>query len=399
MKKRLLFIQFAGDYRETVKRFSEGGDETYYAQKYSVDVVAEAGNLVAEVATLCCLTEEYYDEVLENGVRSIGAGFKDKIHTPRLIQLIERYQPTHIVLRAPLRGVIRWSIQHKLKILLTLADSFGLPKLKLPRLKTMFQNYQLSQLLNHKQVDWVGNHGVTASKSLSQIGVDPKKIIPWDWPHLVSPNLFPVKNLPLSQRVWTLAYVGAIQLNKGFGDILTAISTLKHRGFPVQLKAAGGGDIDRFIQKSHELDISECVSFLGSVPNGEVIALMRDADIVLVPSHHEYPEGFPMTIYEALCARTPLVVSDHPMFLDTLMHEVNALIFPAGSAIALSKSIETLLSSPELYARLSEASYETWQRLQLTAKWGDIVYYWLRDTETDRQWLRSCSLASQREAQ
>jgi glycosyltransferase involved in cell wall biosynthesis len=399
MKKRLLFIQFAGDYRETVKRFSEGGDETYYAQKYSVDVVAEAGNLVAEVATLCCLTEEYYDEVLENGVRSIGAGFKDKIHTPRLIQLIERYQPTHIVLRAPLRGVIRWSIQHKLKILLTLADSFGLPKLKLPRLKTMFQNYQLSQLLNHKQVDWVGNHGVTASKSLSQIGVDPKKIIPWDWPHLVSPNLFPVKNLPLSQRVWTLAYVGAIQLNKGFGDILTAISVLKHKGIPVQLKAAGGGDIDRFIQKNHELDISGCVSFLGSVPNGEVIALMRDADIVLVPSHHEYPEGFPMTIYEALCARTPLVVSDHPMFLDTLMHEVNALIFPAGSAIALSKSIETLLSSPELYARLSEASYETWQRLQLTAKWGDIVYYWLRDTETDRQWLRSCSLASQREAQ
>lgn len=391
MKKRLIFVQFAGDYREAVKRFSEGGDETYYAQKYSVNVVAESIDLVDEVATLCCMTEEYYNEVLENGVRAIGAGFKDKIHTNFLLQLLEAYQPTHIVIRAPLRGVIRWSIQHKLKILLTLADSFGLP-----RFKTMFQNYQLSQLLNHKQVDWVGNHGIASSKSLKKIGVDAKKVIPWDWPHPVSPHLFPVKDLPTSQNIWTLVYVGGIQLNKGFEDILTAIATLTLRGLPVQLKAAGIGDVDLFIQKSHELNVSGCISFLGSVPNGEIISLMRDADLVLVPSRHEYPEGFPMTIYEALCSRTPLVVSDHPMFLDTLIHDVNALIFPAGNAIALAENIERLLSSPELYARLSAASCETWQKLQLTAKWGDMIHHWLRDTEIDRQWLRSCSL-SQRE--
>lgn len=397
MKKRLLFIQFAGDYREAVNRFSEGNDETYYAQQYSVNVVAEASKRVEEVATLCCMTEEYYDEVLENGVRAIGAGFKDKIYTPRLIQLIEIYQPTHVVLRAPLRGIVRWSIRRKLKILLTLADSFSLSSLKLPSLKTMLQNYQLGQLLNHKQVDWVGNHGITASKSLNKIGVDARKIIPWDWPHSVSPYLFPVKNLPMSQSVWTLIYVGGIQFSKGFEDILTSISMLRRRGFPVQLKAVGVGEIERFIKKSYELDISECVSFLGSVPNGEVIALMRDADLVLVPSRHEYPEGFPMTIYEALCSRTPLIVSDHPMFLDILIHEVNALIFPAGNAIALSKNIERLLSSPELYIRLSIASCKTWEKLQLKAKWGDIIHHWLSDTEADHQWLRSCSLASQRE--
>lgn len=394
MKKRLLFIQFAGDYREAVKRFSQDGEETYYAQKYSVNVVAEAGKLVDEVSTLCCMTDNYYDEVLENGVRAIGAGFKDKIHTPRLIQLIESYQPTHIVIRAPLRGVIRWSIQHNLKVLLTLADSFGVRGLK-----TLFQNYQLSQLLNHKQVDWVGNHGITASKSLYKIGVDAKKVIPWDWPHPVSPSQFPIKRLSPEKGLWTLVYVGGIQFTKGFGDILTAISTLRRKGLPIELKAAGMGDIERFIEKCHELEISECVSFLGSVPNREVIALMRDADLVLVPSRHEYPEGFPMTIYEALCSRTPLIVSDHPMFLDTLIHEVNALIFPAGNAIALAESIERLLSSPELYARLSTASCETWQSLQLAAKWGDIIHHWLGDTEADREWLQSCSLASQGEAQ
>ena len=118
MKKRLLFIQFAGDYRDAVRRFSQGGDETYYAQKYSVNFVAELAQKVDEVATLCCLTDQPYNELLENGVRAMGAGFKETVHLHPLIQLIETYQPTHIVLRAPLEGVIRWAIQKKLKIFL-----------------------------------------------------------------------------------------------------------------------------------------------------------------------------------------------------------------------------------------------------------------------------------------
>jgi hypothetical protein len=40
---RLLFVQYGGDYREAVERFAAGGGETYYAQKYSVDAVAEIG--------------------------------------------------------------------------------------------------------------------------------------------------------------------------------------------------------------------------------------------------------------------------------------------------------------------------------------------------------------------
>ena len=85
MKKRLLFIQFAGDYRDAVRRFSQGGDETYYAQKYSVNFVAELAQKVDEVATLCCLTDQPYNELLENGVRAMGAGFKETVHLHPLI--------------------------------------------------------------------------------------------------------------------------------------------------------------------------------------------------------------------------------------------------------------------------------------------------------------------------
>jgi glycosyltransferase involved in cell wall biosynthesis len=389
MKKRLLFIQFAGDYRDAVQRFAQGGDETYYAQKYSVNFVAELAQKVDEVATLCCLTDSPYDELLENGVRAIGAGFKETLHLRSLLRLIETYQPTHIVLRAPLEGVIRWAIQKKLKIFLTLADSFGSRGLR-----NTIRNYQLRQLLNHPQVDWVGNHGLTASKSLEKMGVDPKKIIPWDWPHVVSPSLFLPKDLPPPNHIFTLMYVGGIYLSKGLGDVLMALSMLRDRGISVQLKVAGTGDQDLLMQQCCELNLLNAVTFLGLIPNVEVVPQMREADLVVVPSRHEYPEGFPMTIYETLCSRTPLIVSDHPMFMDHLKHEVNALIFPAGNAMALSKNIEKLFNSPHLYSKLSIASHETWERLQLTAKWGDIVYHWLEDTPENWQWLSAHSLAA-----
>ena len=53
----LLIIQYGGDYREAFKRLAKGGSETYYAQKNSIDAVAEIGKQIGEVATLCCMTE------------------------------------------------------------------------------------------------------------------------------------------------------------------------------------------------------------------------------------------------------------------------------------------------------------------------------------------------------
>ena len=42
------------------------------------------------------------------------------------------------------------------------------------------------------------------------------------------------------------------------------------------------------------------LSFVGLVPNAEVFSLFRTADVVAVPSHAEYTEGFPLTMFEAV---------------------------------------------------------------------------------------------------
>lgn len=382
MNIKLLIIQYAGDYRETVRRFSAGEDETYYGQKYSVNVVAEIAKNVNEVATLCLMTESSYNEMLENGVRAIGAGFNKTIEENELISIIEEYAPTHLILRTPNREVLRWTIRKKIKTIATLADSF-----ENRGIKAKLYNYQISRLLNHSCIEWIGNHGINASMSLANIGISAEKIIPWDWPHHVTPQSFAAKELPTQKSIWQAIYVGAVIETKGIGDLLRSISTLKSKGVLVHLKVIGKGDTDYYNVLSEELKIKDQIEFLGLQPNKNIIPLMRDADLVVIPSRHGYPEGFPMTIYEALCSRTPIIASNHYMFRERLIHQVNALIFPSGDSEKLAHCFEQLISSSDLYRSLSQESLNTWRSLQIPVKWGELVNCWLFDSSESKQFL------------
>lgn len=387
---RLLIVQFAGDYRETVQRFDAGKEETYYAQKYSVDAVAEIGKRIEEAAVLCCLTTEPYHEILSNGVCAIGAGFQDNVDIKRLLQLIEDYKPTHLIVRTAFRQIFRWAIDNQIPTLAMFAESVGTGG----GLLNKWRSYCLARYLNHKQVKWVGNYGLDASKALQKIGVKPGKIIPWNFIGTESPASFEAKNLQNDGKTWQLFYVGSMIEGKGVGDILNAMAQLRAKNVSVRLKLAGPDKTGVFHQQAKELKIEECVEFLGLIPNKTVVPLMREADIVLVPSRHEYPEGFPLAITHALCARTPVIASDHPMFINHLKSGVNAMIFPAGDSTALSACIEQLLSDPELYLRLSKTSYKTWKQMQMPVKWADMIGCWLDTSPEKEQWLVKHSLSS-----
>lgn len=183
---RLLIIQYAGDYREAVQRFSEGKEETYYAQKYSVDAVADIAKKIEEATVLCCLTEEPYDELLLNGVRAIGAGFKDRVDVKRLIELIEQVKPTHLIIRTAFRQIFRWAIKNNVPTIAMFAESIypggGL--------RDRWRTYWLARYLNHQQIKWVGSYGIGASKALEKLGVKPEKIVPWNFIVTESPADF-----------------------------------------------------------------------------------------------------------------------------------------------------------------------------------------------------------------
>lgn len=388
---RVLFVQYSGDLRETMRRFDKGGEETYYAQRYSVQTVADIGKRVEEVAFLVRMTAEPYSEVVSNGIRAIGGGgFQKPLTDAELVALVEQQQPTHLILTAPEPAVLKWAIRRKIPTIAVLADSFSNQGIR-----SRWQNFQLTRLLNHPQIEWVGNHNINASRSLQAIGVNPEKIVPWDWVSVVTPDAFAAKPLQ-PQGEWQLLFVGAMDESKGVSDVLDAVALLKAQNRKVKVRFAGKGDVTRFKERAEQLGIAEQATFLGLVPNAEIVPLMRSSDAVLIPSRHSYPEGLPMTIYEAFCSRTPIIASDHPMFRSKLVDRQNALIFEAENPAALAAAIEKLLSNSPLYEQLSIASAAAWEKLQIPVKFADLLNHWLFDPPQTPHWLHPYRLASGR---
>jgi glycosyltransferase involved in cell wall biosynthesis len=384
---RITFVQY-GDFFEAAQRFDAGGDETYAAQRYSVNLVRDLKREFEDVCVIC-LAESYSERVLPDGVRTLGLRLYHDGDEDSLTQLVAQQRPTHLVPRSPLVKLLRWSAAHGVTTLPLLATSF-------PRgyLRSWIGQRRVARALNSPHIPWVGNHSTNSANDLRRIGVDPNRIIPWDWPPAARPSDWPAKRGPRSSGCFRIFYAGRVQETKGVGECIRAIGVLRGKGLPAELTIAGAGELDRYRAFAAENDLGDAVRLLGRIAHRDVIRLMHEHDVVVVPSQHAYPEGLPMTIYDAYASRSPLVASDHPMFRAKVRDGEAALIFPAEDHVALAERLERLASDPNLYAKLSEASAHSWERLQLPVKWGELLQRWLRNSPDDRDWLSGHSLAS-----
>lgn len=379
---RLVILQYAGDYREAYERLAGGGDENYHAQRYSVDTVA-AFTRGRAVSTVCAVTDTVYDEVLENGVRAVGAGLSAPPDSRALVRILERLAPTRLVLRTPIPELLSWAAQRRVPTILTLAES--LP----PRAAWSKQ----AALFNDPTVEWVGCYLRHSAAQCAALGVDPRKIVAWRWPATWTPAERPPKQAPSPQAPACLIYVGALRESKGVDDALQAVALLRKRGRDVRLQLVGEGDTRRFERRARRLRITPAVEFAGGVPSSSVLELMRAADIVVVPSRESMPEGLPLVLDHSLCARTPAVASAHPAFQECLEHRRDAMLFAPGDARALADCVAELLDDGALYERISAASYDAWRALQGPIEWGELIEAWLADTPERRAWLSAQALA------
>jgi glycosyltransferase involved in cell wall biosynthesis len=383
---RLLVVQFTGDYRGVIRNPDREGVETYHAQKYLIQSLADLSHRFGDVTLLCCRTAEPYWEEVSDRFRVIGAGINPYEQPDAILAIMAEQQPTHIIIHTPVPALFKWANRQRIPTLALLADSFHNQGLR-----RKVNNYTFQRLLNHPNVEWIANHGINACHALADIGVKPAKLIPWDWPYTRSPRDFEPKTIA-GQAPWNFVYVGAIQESKGVGDIVEAVAALRRRGQACSVQIAGGGNLDFFVQKARDLGVEGQVKFLGQVPHQQVLSLMRSADAVLVPSWHEYGEGMPLTIYESFCARTPVIASDHPMFRGNVQHRVSGLMFPERHPMALANCMAELMGNPALYAQISQNTPAAWENLQLPVRWAELVSHWV--DPAGAAWLQAHRLES-----
>jgi glycosyltransferase involved in cell wall biosynthesis len=215
-----------------------------------------------------------------------------------------------------------------------------------------------------------------ATRQLAAFGVEKEKLVAWDIVHPFHPKTRSAK--PLQKHgPFHMFYAGSINEAKGVGDLIRALPVAIGNGIDARCVLAGAGTVDSMQALARALGVEDKVVFAGMLPNAEVRERMADADVVVIPSRAEFPEGFPLTMFEAVASRTPVLCSDHPVFRDLFVDGRDVALFKEGDSASLARALVRLLSDGELYHHLSLNAEATWKLLDGPADWRRLVKTWI----------------------
>lgn len=149
-----------------------------------------------------------------------------------------------------------------------------------------------------------------------------------------------------------LGFLGSLMVSKGPDVLLRAIATLPRGSVSVDLYGAHvayHGD-DSYRQRLEPLLQQEAVRVHGAVAHERVAHALRTFDVLVVPSI--WPENSPLVIHEAFLAGVPVVAARIGGIPEVVDDGRNGLLFRAGDAEDLARTLMRLVHEPGLLETL-----------------------------------------------
>ncbi len=151
-------------------------------------------------------------------------------------------------------------------------------------------------------------------------------------------------------------FVGRLDAAKGIRTLLQAWNDDITDRLP-KLIIVGDGPLAAEVQAACA---NERIEWLGWRDRTNVLALMRDAGVLLFPSEW-YEGGTPMTIIEAFASCLPIVASDLGTMRTMIAPGVNGKRFDPGNSIALAEAVQSVLAEKEQYAALRKGARKSFE--------------------------------------
>jgi glycosyltransferase involved in cell wall biosynthesis len=386
--KHFALLLYGGDYFEASVRRKEGLPDRYRHHSYALDVLDQLRARGTRVSVVQVHSAEPYDRAGPSGIRFIGFGEGGGAEAQfKVASYVRTENVSHVMLRFPSVPILRELVGQQVHTSVVLADSFP------PRFWRRNRRLEFRRLLRHGRVDFVANHHMNSSRQLIDVfDIDAHSVIPWDWPlDLLELAASSTKVRPADGKL-RLCFAGAIEPTKGVWDALKALQVLRRRGEDASLEIAGAGQVDAMVAAANRYGVRDHVMVRGRIGCDQIIEMMQRSSFVCVPSHHAYPEGLPLTLYEAMASGTPLVASDHPMFKGLVRDGQTGFVFRAGSPTRMASAIQRGWQDKEAYSHVSSTAAATYPTLGVTPLWGDLVLRWVRGDPGDVSWLSSNSM-------
>jgi len=154
--------------------------------------------------------------------------------------------------------------------------------------------------------------------------------------------------------------VGRAVAKKGYGDLIQALAALPS-DLHWRFAHVGGGELLTSLKKqAQQAGIGDKVAFLGSKAQPDIIALLREADLFVLPSKKAASgdrDGLPNVIMEAASQGLAIVATDFAGIPEFIRDGAEGRLVPPGDWEALSNALNLLAREPEQRRILGDAAY------------------------------------------
>ncbi len=146
-----------------------------------------------------------------------------------------------------------------------------------------------------------------------------------------------------------ILYVGRVNEKKGVGDLIRAFKIVSARRRDCILVIAGVGEkkyVERLVEDVQGSGLGDRVFLLGPVPNREMPAVFRAADIIAYATREG--EGIPRALLEGMACGRPAVATEVAGIPEAVVDGVTGFLVKPRDVAALADRILTLLADDVL---------------------------------------------------
>lgn len=167
-----------------------------------------------------------------------------------------------------------------------------------------------------------------------------------------------------------LLYMSRLDRKKGIELLIESLALLRDQRVPFHLVLAGSNaqdpDYEKLVRHYATQQLGHQVTIAGFVTGDQKLALLRDADLFVLPSYYE---NFGIAVAEAMAARTPVVISDQVHIWDAVQKAQAGWIAQCQTE-SLMKALKTALADPAARQERGEFAF---QLAQTAYSWDAIA--------------------------
>ncbi len=158
-----------------------------------------------------------------------------------------------------------------------------------------------------------------------------------------------------------LLSVGRAVDKKGYQTLLHALSALPTTLHWRFVHIGGGELLEQLQQQAREYGIDRRITWLGALPQTEVLAQYREADLFVLPSQISADgdrDGLPNVLMEAQSQNLACLSTNISGIPELIVHAESGWLVEPKDHQQLTQALQTMIADPGLRARLAQAGFE-----------------------------------------